>query len=515
MMRAAALAAFSALLGGGIALVARRRPGVLELTRTFAFAAAAGVVVFHLLPEVLPDQGVAALFWIGVGFALPLVLEAASRFFGPGLLKGRGFSNLRIAVEVGFAALLFHSVVEGLALVAALARPRGQMDLEIALVAHHAPLTAAVVLPFLELKGARTVAWRALTVAAAGVAGVALSGVMPGLGEGGLLAKATAVTAGALLHVVSDEIGAQRFASSWERVADLGACAVGLFVAGVGAVFHRGDGAQTDMTVGFLRALVGLSLASAPALLVGAVASALLAARGMRRLSLDALLLAFALLGPGAALFMAFLWPALGLPMLRFLPAELQRRGPAAELLESVSQRGPSFLLLLMIAAALHVSMPAVLSDSPLWAILLLAGVLLGARLDQAGAVLLAAVLATRMLAPSVLVALLVLGPFTRGEIVRAVSVKSRARGVATLICLFLVAVGAGWAVSLAGLGFDWFAAAGHALSRAGEPVAMQIASAPFGAASAAVLIAVALGTLWRAGVRGWFAPLRHGVQES
>ena len=43
MIHAAMLAGFSAILGGAIALVARRRPGILERIRTFAFAAAAGV----------------------------------------------------------------------------------------------------------------------------------------------------------------------------------------------------------------------------------------------------------------------------------------------------------------------------------------------------------------------------------------------------------------------------------------------------------------------------------------
>src|SRR5437762_5589826 len=171
MIRAALLAAFSALLGGGIALVARKRPAILERTRTFAFAAAAGVVAFHLLPEVLPTQGLLALLWMAAGFVLPWALEAGARRLGPGILRGQGLSTQRVAAEVGFIALVFHSVVEGLALVAALAQPRGKLDLETAIVAHHAPLTAAVVLPFLDFGGARVVAIRAGLIAVAGVGG--------------------------------------------------------------------------------------------------------------------------------------------------------------------------------------------------------------------------------------------------------------------------------------------------------------------------------------------------------
>src|SRR5205085_6558661 len=115
---------------------------------------------------------------------------------------------------------------------------------------------------------------------------------------------------GALLHVVSDEIRMQRFGSRWERAADLGACAVGLLVAGTGALLHLQEAAPV---AGFLRALAGIALASAPALLIGAVITALLAARGVRPLSLEAVFLAFALMGPGAALFLALLELALSL----------------------------------------------------------------------------------------------------------------------------------------------------------------------------------------------------------
>src|SRR3954468_2517371 len=253
MIHAALLAGLSALLGGAIALLARRHPAVLERTRTFAFAAAAGVVAFHLLPEVIPALGLVALLWMAMGFALPWLLEWGARTLGPGLLRGRGLSGQRVSAEVGFAALLFHSVAEGLALVAALAQPRGKLDLEAAIVAHHAPLTAAVVLPFLDLGGPRAAALRAALVAAAGVAGVLLSGTLPGFSEGAFLQAATAVTAGALLHVVSDEIRTQRFASPLERALDLGACAAGLLVAGIGAALNLREGAAAAPVVGLLR----------------------------------------------------------------------------------------------------------------------------------------------------------------------------------------------------------------------------------------------------------------------
>ena len=90
MISGLVLVAGSAILGGALELLARRRPILLELTRTSAFAAALGVVAFHLVPEILPRLGPEALIWIAAGFALPWLLEAGARMLGPGFLSRRG-----------------------------------------------------------------------------------------------------------------------------------------------------------------------------------------------------------------------------------------------------------------------------------------------------------------------------------------------------------------------------------------------------------------------------------------
>lgn len=513
MIRAGGLALFSALLGGAIALLARRRPAVLERTRTFAFAAAAGVVAFHLLPEVLPAQGLEALAWMAVGFALPWVLEFAARTAGPGLLKARGFTGLRVAAEVGFVALIFHSVVEGLALVAALANPDNQLDLEIALVAHHAPLTAAVVLPFLDLRGARSAGGRAAIVGAAGLAGVLSSRFVPGFHEGAFLAIATAVTAGALLHVVADEIRAQRFGSGWERAADLGACFAGLLVAGLGAVLHARRHETAEPVLEFLRVLGGIAIHCAPALLFGALAGALLAGR-VRFARWDALLLALALLGPLPALALAGLWAALALPIARAFPAPPPAPGVVADVVAAARERAPPLLALLILAAGLEVSTGVL--PSGLVSLTVLAVVIAGAaRLDEAGAVALAAVLVHKGFDPGLAVALVAIGPLTRTKLVRTLAQGSSRRAGAALAVIAVAALAAGGLISASGIAARAVPAASHALGSLRDPVAAQAAGSPLGAASAAVLIAIALATLWTAGVRGWFAPLRHGPKTA
>ena len=512
MIRAALLAGLSAILGGAIALVARSRPSVLERTRTFAFAAAAGVVAFHLLPDVLPSLGPVALLWMAAGFALPWVLEAGARKLGPGLLRGRGLPGLRVSAEVGFAALLFHSVVEGLALVAALSQPRGNVDLEIAIVAHHAPLTAAVVLPFLDLGGPRPAAVRAGIVAAAGMGGALLSVVLPGFEEGASLQAAIAVTAGALLHVVSDEICAQQFDSPLERLLDLGACAAGFLVAGIGALLHLREGigaAPLDL----IRLFGGLALACAPAVIFGSVACALLASRA-RFFRWDAFLLLLVLLGAPVAMAWAALTVLLSLPAATSFRAAGAPRPIAGELVASVGKRGPAMLALLLAAAALELSsneFPA----SRIAGGTLLVLLVLSARLDEAGAVAVAAVLVHKGLDPGLAVALLALGPVTRAPLVSTPGAKGRMLAAAALAVEGAVALAAGRLLSLWGGLAGAPAVADQILRAARAALSAQVVASPFGAVSAFVLLGVALATLWSSGARGWFAPLRHGPAPS
>jgi len=465
------------------------------------------VVAFHLLPEVLFSQGLMALLWMAAGFALPWVLEAGARTLGPGLLRGRGLSGLRVSAEVGFAALLFHSMVEGLTLVAALAQPRGELDLEAAILAHHAPLTAAVVLPFLDLGGPRAAAVRAALVAAAGIAGALLSGLLPGFEDAGFLQSATAVTAGALLHVVADEIRTQRFTSPLERVTDLLACVAGLLVAGIGAVVHVREGAASAPVVGLLRAFGGIFLACAPALLFGSVASALLAAR-TRFFRWDAFLLALILLGSRAAVAWATLTVVL-VPFASFFRGQ-GARAPAVELIASIRARAPAILTLLMVAAGIEFSTSS-FPTSPVPAVALLLLLAFAARLDEAGAVAVAAVLVRKGLDPGLAVALLALGPLTRAALLRTLAARGRLLGAGALVLQCAVALAAGRLLSVSGVLAGAPAAAEQGLSGVRGALAGQVSASPLAAAAAFVLVALALATLWSAGARGWFAPLRHG----
>jgi hypothetical protein len=500
------LAVASAVLGGALALAARRRGMVLELTRTFAFTAAAGVVAFHLVPEVLPAIGPAALLWIGVGFVLPWLLEVLARSIGPHLLARRGVSGMRVAAEVGFAALIFHSLFEGLALLATLQTRDNPADLEIAIVAHHAPLTAAVALPFLDLVGVRATMLRVALVAVAGALGVLGGNLVPGLASGAnadVLRAATAVVAGALLHVVADEVGEQRFARSSERGWDLLAGAAGLGLAGFGASL---DPRASRSILEFAAAATALGLGIAPALVASIAVDAVVLRRGapnMVRAPLRGLFVVAA----------AFGWPAAvaraALAALVAAASHLFRREarPAARasIGEELARRGPWILALLVLAAALYVLAPPRSFTESGAAGLVLVGACIAAatRATLSGAAILACAAVARGFSAGTAVALLALAPL-------AIRRTSAARTAAVALPAFALALAAGAALDRTALLRDAAGIASSVFAGDGSPVLRQLATAPVPTACAAILVALALASAFRSGVRGWCAPFRH-----
>lgn len=484
MIAALALAAGSALLGGALALLARKSPRLLERARTFAFAAAAGVVGLHLLPDVLQAAGSRALVWVAAGFALPWVLEAGAHALGPGFLARHQHGGERLAAEVGLAALLFHSVVEGVTLWAALQSRDQRVDLEVAIVAHHAPLTAAVALPFLGLVGPRGTLLRVLLAAAAGAAGVLAGSLLPGVSQmplDRLLLPASAATAGVLLHVAFDEIAEQRFASRGERWADAGACAAGIAVAAAAGLFHARD---SELIARFSRSALDLGLAAAPALLAGSLAGALRLRLPGPALGVDVLVLTARWFGALALLVRAAA-SALALLAGRSAPVDPSRRELVPALLEDVRRRAPWLLAALALASAfdvllgptadwMHIAAPAAVA---------LVAALIPDGAGPAVATIFAAVLAGKGVPPWAL-----LGALTAGS---TAGRSARSIGLA-------VVAGIAAAVALRWLG-------------AGGP--LRPAPGPVDAAAAAIWSALLIATIWDAGVRGWLLPLRRAIR--
>lgn len=523
------LAAGSALVGGALALAARGRPSVLEPVRTFAFAAAAAVVALHLLPDALADLGGRALAWAALGFLLPGLIEAGARAVGAGM-HAHGPSGIRVAAEVGFVALVLHSLFEGLALDAVLSAPGAGMDAALALVAHHAPLTAAVTLPFLESGGARLAGTRVLGIAAAGVAGVLLGHAVPGLESRGgeHLVALGAVMAGALLHVVVDEIQPQAFASRRARAVDLSAFSAGVLLAVGAQALAREPGHGGGQVVAAARGLLALGLAAAPAWVLGDVlraawASGARTAQGRFALARfgaapAAALLAFALFG-GPGLAVLLLLAAADALAVAEAPGAAGEEAPAPDLATALVQRAgdtlPLRLLGLLLAAGLVATLPgAALAHAGPGALLLSAAALaLGAALDPCAALPVAAALVAAGLGPAPALAALAAGGLTasaRRAVRQAAGTTGRRTGqLAALAAAAAIALGLATAQRLGWLSPASETAA-RALARDDAPAAAQLGAAPFALLPLAALAVLAALSAWRAGGRGWFLPLRR-----
>ncbi|MBS2023019.1 MAG: hypothetical protein JST92_11445 [Deltaproteobacteria bacterium] len=512
MTLALALAAGSALSGGALALLARGRPRLLEPVRTFAFAAAAAVVGLHLLPEALAALGGRALVYSLIGFALPGLLEAAGRALGRSL-RIDGFSGARVSAEAGFLALVFHSLFEGLALEASLTAPGSQLDVALALVSHHAPLTAAVVLPFLALGGVRETIIRVLVIALAGVCGVWGTQLVPalhhGAAESGFVAVANAVLAGALLHVVVDEVEPQTHDTPRARLIDLGALAAGILLTTVGMMFESRPGAALTPIGATIRALATLALVGAPALLFGDLACAWMSAqrgpltsrlaRVFERFDPVLLLCALAFFGPAGLVALA----AFALPFAR-LPQPLGK--PSPDLLARFLDRADSFvplrLLALVLGAGALVSLPsATHALEVIPAVVSSTLIVLFALGDGAAAILFGAAMVACGLSPVYALGSLAAGrllvPLVRPQLqqVAEPQILSAFSGA-----IALVLIGRFWP---GGLGIQ------PALMAVQEPLAAQFARSPTGALCLFPLAVISALAFWRLGGRGFFAPLR------
>ena len=85
------------------------------------------------------------------------------------------------------------------------------------------------------------------------------------------------------------------------------------------------------------------------------------------------------------------------------------------------------------------------------------------------------------------------------------------ARAIAGLVAGFAAALATAELLTRTAMLRGAVAAASAVLARGSEPVLAQAAAAPVSAACLLLLVVLGLVLVWRSGVRGWFAPVRHG----
>lgn len=246
-------------IGTSLARLGGAQPGILLPIRAFALAAVVTAVSLHLLPEALAGAGLGVLAAFAAGLWLPMALA-----------RSRGardrLRHRRLASELSFLAVLAHQVSDGLALGAlgsGLHAGHSHWDVLLGIAAHTVPLAAVVTLPFAS--STRQLIWRAGLLIAASALGVLGADWLSAL-HYDAMPWLSATVAGTLLHLLAhDEPPLAR--PDTLRLFEVGAV---IFGAALPVAL------SSEHSLPALAALTEAATAAAPALLVGLIGALLL-----------------------------------------------------------------------------------------------------------------------------------------------------------------------------------------------------------------------------------------------
>lgn len=192
MWQALAGALLPVLLGIALALTPWFRRELLRPARLVAVIAVVVVLVLVLLPHSFAAEG-----WLSIAVFLgalfvPLLLERLA------LRAGLGHG---VAVELAFAILLLHQVVDGFEIGTAHALDIAPWTLTLAIGAHSIPFVGAILLGIAQRRGVRAVLVRGGSLLVATALGTVLGHELPAHLEEAI-GWMPALVGGLLLHVV-------------------------------------------------------------------------------------------------------------------------------------------------------------------------------------------------------------------------------------------------------------------------------------------------------------------------
>ena len=247
------IASLAALLFGPPLLkLASGSPWALRLLDGFVYVAIGGLVLLHVLPEVVATSGWMALVAAAIGLAGPSTIEKR--------LERSARQAHEAALLLAVVALSLHGLFDGMALAV---QTDLTADLGLAVVLHRLPVGLTLWWLIQPTRGTQAAAGALGAIAVATVIGYFLGGAAAGAFEAPAMGLVYALVAGSLLHVVLHrphpvaEGEGPRFGR-----------ADAAFGAGLGALLllllHRQHG---DDDAAFWGRLMELSLESAPALL--------------------------------------------------------------------------------------------------------------------------------------------------------------------------------------------------------------------------------------------------------
>lgn len=202
MWQAFAGALVPVAIGVGIALTPWFRRELLRPARVVALLAVVAVVLLELLPRAYQDGGLPMLAVFLVALVAPAGLERlASRWQGAET----------ITVDVAFAVLLLHQVIDGVEVGGAHRVGISPWPVTLAIAIHSVPFVAAVTLGAAQRRGPRNAAARGLALLVATGIGTQAGIVLTANLDHGP-AWMPALLAGLLLHVAGHDLGEHRHA---------------------------------------------------------------------------------------------------------------------------------------------------------------------------------------------------------------------------------------------------------------------------------------------------------------
>ncbi len=266
-------------LGPLLYVLGTKRDGVREGLDGFVFVSIAGLVIFHVIPEVMEVAGMWALGFAALGLFGPLVFER--------YIKKLASEAHALALILGMLGTILHGLIDGMAL----SSSTGFGALGLAVLVHRLPVGLAVwwlLKPRNGLKPALTVL---IGIGVATIVGFSLAeGSADRVHSFGAMCF-QALVAGSLLHVVFHlSHGTHHAKGGWARFAPGvgGALALAalLFLnvdhAHEHAHEHEGEHehleATTEHVETFAESFIELVAASAPALLIAYIMAGLISA---------------------------------------------------------------------------------------------------------------------------------------------------------------------------------------------------------------------------------------------
>lgn len=261
MVLALAIVGVAIALGAALGLFGGRETFLLQPVYAFGVVAALSVVAGHLMPEAAEHLGVMALGVFVIGLLVPTAIEAGARR----LTARLGDSA---PVNIGVSALVLHQLGDGAALGSVIGTDEA-LDVAIAIGAHTIPLVTLMVALAAQELGAVKALIRAALLASATFAGVVATRLVPNADFETAEPYVSALVAGVLLHVILHAPPSSIVRPLRVRLLEMSAIAAGVGIILFGAHSEE-SGFGSQVSASFIR----LSLACAPALLLGLVAAA-------------------------------------------------------------------------------------------------------------------------------------------------------------------------------------------------------------------------------------------------